>query len=106
MFLCHAVVAILCVRLVFSMNERASKVARVLRDHVCVTCRFGLHVSGKLAADTVVVGANVVKTPASELLGTVELPTYKIIIYIISCFGCRNALFELNLNETWSFMHE
>lgn len=39
----------------------------------CVTCRLCLHVSGKLAADTIVVGADVVKTPASELLGTVEL---------------------------------
>ncbi len=92
MFLCHAVVAILCIRSVFSMNERASKVASVLPGHVGVTCRLGLHVSGKLAADTVVVGADVVETPASELLGTVELPTYKIIIYIISCFGCRHLI--------------
>lgn len=62
------------------MNERASKVAAVLPDHMCVTCRLGLHVSGKLATDTVVVGADVVKTPSSELLSTVELSTYKIII--------------------------
>lgn len=43
-----------------------------------VTCRLGLHVSGKLAANTVVVGADVVKAPASQLLGAVELSRYKI----------------------------
>ena len=53
--------------LAFIKHERALQVG------ICVTCRLGLHVSGKLAADAVVVGADVVKTPASELLGTVEL---------------------------------
>lgn len=48
--------------------------------NMCITCRLGFHVTGKLAADTVVVGADVVKTPASELLGTVELLNYKIVI--------------------------
>lgn len=73
----------------FTMNERALKGTCVLPDHVCVTCRLGLHVSGKLAADTVVIGADVVKTPTTELLGTVELSTYKIIICrvcIVDCF--------------------
>lgn len=41
------------------------------------TCRLGLHISGELAADAVVVGTDVVKTPTSELLGTMELPTHK-----------------------------
>lgn len=38
------------------------------------TCGFGFHVPGKLAAHAVVVGADVVKAPISELMGTVELP--------------------------------
>lgn len=66
------------------------KVAGVKPDVMCVTCRLGLHVSGKLATDTVVVGANVVKTPASKLLGTVELSTYEIII-------CNFSIYKLFL---------
>lgn len=46
----------------------------------CVTCRLGLHVSGKFAADTVVIGANVMKTPSSELLSTMELRTKSLFI--------------------------
>lgn len=52
---------------------------------MCVTCRLGLHLSGKLAADAVIVGADVVKTPTGELLGAVELPTYKS-VSVISVF--------------------
>lgn len=51
-----------------------------------VTCRLGLHISGKFAADAVVVGTDVVKTPASELLGTVELSTHKVIYHHSVCF--------------------
>lgn len=51
-----------------------------------VTCRLGLHISGKLAADAVVVGTDVVKTPASELLGTVELSAHKVIYHHSVCF--------------------
>lgn len=48
----------------------------------CVTCRLGLHVSGKFAADAVVIGANVMKTPSSELLSTMELQTKSLIMCI------------------------
>lgn len=54
----------------------------------CVTCRLGLHVSGKFAADTVVIGANVMKTPSSELLGTMELQTvihYSLHMHLLFC---------------------
>ena len=49
---------------------------------MCVTCRFGLHVSGELAANAVVVGADVVKAPASQLLSTMELSRYKIYSFL------------------------
>lgn len=38
-----------------------------------LTSRHGLHVTGKLAADVVVVGADVVEAPVGELVGAVEL---------------------------------
>lgn len=104
---------------VLSMKEKAivviRQVASIQPDHMCITCRLGLHVSGKLAADTVVVGADVVETPTSELLGTMELSIYKIIyqcvckpfLYMTSdvvevCFwcGCRHLL---NYNNTNSY---
>lgn len=58
----------------------------------CGTCRLGFHVSGKLAANTVVVGADVVKTPASQLLCTMELLEYKSKI----CSFCRNVVYHLH----------
>lgn len=70
----------------------------MLHNH-CGTCRLGLHVSGKFAADTVVIGANVMKTPSGELLSTVELQTKTLIMEFASapshCFlymclvGCK-----------------
>lgn len=38
-----------------------------------ITCTFGSHVSGEFAAHVVVVGADVVKAPIGELVGTVKL---------------------------------
>lgn len=60
-----------------------------------VTCRIGPHLSGKLAADTVVVGADVVKTPASELLGAVELSRYK--AYFVCICGLQRLIAEVVL---------
>lgn len=40
---------------------------------MCVTWRLGLHVSGEFTADTIVIGADVVKTPSSKLLSAMEL---------------------------------
>lgn len=37
------------------------------------TWRHGLHVFGKLAADAIIISADVVETPSRELLGIVEL---------------------------------
>lgn len=37
------------------------------------TCRLGFHVAGKLTANAIVVGADVVEAPASQLLSTMEL---------------------------------
>lgn len=72
-------------------------VAGALTDQMCVTCRLGLHVSGKLATDTVVVGADVVKAPSSQLLGTVELSTYKVILcHFCMCTGCRHLITSSN----------
>lgn len=79
----RGLVAKLYVMLAFIINERAFEVTSVLPDHTCITCRLGLHVSGKLAADAVVVGADVVKTPACELLSAMELSTYKIFLFVI-----------------------
>lgn len=63
----------------------------------CGTCRLGLHVSRKFAADTVVIGANVMKTPSSELLSTMELQTKTLIMefaYAPSHFFCTCALLD------------
>lgn len=82
----------------------------VARLHACYcTCRLGLHLSGKLATDTVVVGADVVKTPASELLGAVELSTYQLLVFIYVSVHLRWSLlavfntFQVLLH--WSFTY-
>lgn len=70
----------------------------VFSVYIFVTCRLGLHVSGKLATDAVVVSTDVVKTPSRELLGSMELSTNKINIWhICSCdiFSVRFCLFVL-----------
>ncbi len=50
------------------------------------TCWFGPHVSGEFAAHVVVVGADVVKAPIGELIGTVELKTHDDKNIILSSF--------------------
>ncbi len=42
-----------------------------------LTWRHGLHVFGELAADAVIISADVMKTPSRQLLGIVELQKEK-----------------------------
>jgi len=48
----------------------------VLLEILLVFWGHGLHVSGELAAHVVVVGADVVKTPVSQLVRAVELSQF------------------------------
>ena len=62
----------------FCLDRCTIKIVISVRfDSLCgsldFTCRLGFHVSGEFAAHAVVISADVVKAPACELLGAVEL---------------------------------
>ncbi len=60
-----------------------TKCIKEMKDN---TCWFGPHVSGEFAAHVVVVGADVVKAPIGELIGTVKLKTHDDKNIILSSF--------------------
>ncbi len=69
-----------------------TKCIKEMKDN---TCWFGPHVSGEFAAHVVVVGADVVKAPIGELIGTVELKTHDNKNIILSSF--KNHIDKLSI---------